>query len=151
MSKIFKSIVSLILFSLVSAGLTLADSEMPGHEMPDSGKIGDLFHESVVDGYMLSYYLMDLREQTGNGSKEMDKPHHIMVYIMDKQHRAVLKGNVGFMIKGPGGTTQKVMAMYMSKGFGITADMREKGVYTITTKALVGESKLMDRFTHGMR
>lgn len=49
-----------------------------------------------------------------------------------------------------GGFTQKAMAMYMSKGFGITADMRDKGVYTITVKALVGESKLMDRFTHGM-
>ncbi|MDY0220477.1 MAG: hypothetical protein RBR67_05025 [Desulfobacterium sp.] len=151
MNNIFKSIVLLILFSLVSAGITLADSEIPDHDMSSSGKIGDLFHESVVDGYMLSYYLLDLREQTGNGSKEMDKPHHIMVYIMDKQHRAVLKGTVGFMIKGPGGTTQKAMAMYMSEGFGITADMRNKGVYTITAKALVGDSQLVDRFTHGMR
>ncbi len=155
MKKLFKSIVTFILFSLLSASLAFAGSEMAGHDMSghdmSKDKIGDLIHESMVDGYMLSYYLMDLRDGQGNEKKEMDKPHHIMVYIMDKEHKPVLKGTVGFMIKDEKGTPQKSMAMYMSKGFGITADMKDKGVYTITAKALVGDSKLMDSFTHEIK
>ena len=29
----------------------------------------------------------------------MDKPHHIIIYIMDKNHKPVIEGKVGFMIK----------------------------------------------------
>ena len=125
---------------------------MKGHDMSSSDKIGDLFHESVVDGYMLSYYIMDLRDQKDAEKKDMDQPHHIMLYIMDKDHKPVLEGKVGFMIKKDDTVpTQKAMAMYMSKGFGITADMKQKGVYSITAKALLGDTKLVDSFTHEMK
>ena len=125
---------------------------MKGHDMSSSDKIGDLFHESVVDGYMLSYYIMDLRDQKDAEKKDMDQPHHIMLYIMDKDHKPVLEGKVGFMIKKDDtAPTQKAMAMYMSKGFGITADMKQKGVYSITAKALLGDTKLVDSFTHEMK
>jgi len=43
------------------------------------------------------------------------------------------------------------MAMYMSKGFGITADMKAKGVYEIVAKAVVDDVTLMDRFSHEMK
>jgi len=140
------------MITLMTAALMISASAfaMEGHDMDKSGKIGDLFHESMKDGYMLSYYLMDLRDQK-DADKEMDKPHHIMVYIMDKNHKPVLKGKVGFMIKDEGGNTQKAMAMYMSEGFGITADMKKKGVYSITTKAVLGDVKLMDTFTYEMK
>jgi hypothetical protein len=150
MNKMFKTIVPFLLFSLLSAVIAFAGTEMAGHDM-STGKIGTLVHESKVDGYMLSYYLMDLRDQKGNDNKKMEKPHHIMVYIMDKDHKPVLKGKVGFMIKDAKGTPQKAMAMYMSEGFGITANMKEKGVYAIMVKALVGDNKLVDRFTHEMK
>jgi len=39
----------------------------------------------------------------------------------------------------------------MSEGFGITADMKKKGVYSITTKAVLGDVKLMDTFTYEMK
>lgn len=156
MNNILKSIITLAFISLILTGSTFAGSDMKDHDMSSSNKIGDLFHESMVDGYMLSYYLMDLREQkngdhTGHDKNEMDKPHHIMVYIMDKNHTPVLKGKVGFMIKDDDGKAQKAMAMYMSEGFGITADMKKKGVYTITAKALVDGAKLMDRFKYEMK
>jgi len=151
-----KPIIVLIFFSMILTGLAFAGDDMKGHDMKghdmsSSGKIGTLFHESTVDGFMLSYYLMDLRDQKGNENKEMDKPHHIMVYIMDKRHKPVLKGKVGFMIKDGQGTAQKAMGMYMSNGFGITCDMKEKGIYSITAKMLVGDAKLMDSFTHEMK
>ncbi|WP_022666234.1 hypothetical protein [Desulfospira joergensenii] len=160
--KIFKSIFILIFISLFIPCPGSAKTKMAGHDMSGHGnsseRIGNLFHESMKDGYMLSYYLMDMREMNqkkdaahaGHGAKQMDKPHHIMVYIMDKDHNPVEKGKVGFLIKNHEGNKQKLMGMAMSKGFGITADMREKGTYTITTKAVLGDVKLMDTFTHQM-
>lgn len=163
MKKMMTSLIALMATALIFTGSAFG---MEGHDMKSSDRIGDLFHESMVDGYMLSYYLMDLRDQkkdgedsghsdhsghSGHGGKEMEKPHHIMVYIMDKNHKPVLKGKVGFLIKGADGNTQKIMGMYMSKGFGITADMKKKGEYAITTKAVLGGVKLMDKFTHEMK
>jgi len=162
MNSILKPIITLIFAALILtasafAGAALASDDMKGHDMSSSDKIGTLVHESMVNGFMLSYYLMDLRDQKkddkgdSHAKKDMDKPHHIMVYIMDKEHKPVLKGKVGFMIKDAQGTPQKAMAMYMSKGFGITADMKNKGVYVITTKAILGETKLMDSFNYEMK
>ncbi|MFK5952303.1 MAG: hypothetical protein QM498_04535 [Desulfobacterium sp.] len=162
MNSILKSIITLIFAALILtgaafagdafAGDAFAGDDMKGHDMSSSDKMGDLFHESVVDGFMLSYYIMDLRDQKNAEKKDMDKPHHIMLYIMDKDHKPVLEGKVGFMIKkGDTAPPQKAMAMYMSKGFGITADMKQKGVYSITAKALLGDTKLVDSFAHEMK
>jgi len=162
MNSILKPIITLIFAALILTGAAfasaaLADDDMKGHDMSSSDKIGTLVHESMVDGFMLSYYLMDLRDQKDHdqkdkAKKDMDKPHHIMVYIMDKDHKPVLEGKVGFLIKkGDTAPPQKAMAMYMSKGFGITADMKQKGVYSITAKAMLGDTKLMDSFTHEMK
>lgn len=145
MKKTLISLLPLMLAALIVTGTAFS---MEGHDMHESEKIGELFHKSTVDGYMLSYYLMDLREQQ---KKDMDKPHHIMVYIMDKNHQKVLKGKVGFIIKDSEGNSQKAMAMFMSEGFGITTDMKKKGIYTIITKAVFGDVKLMDKFTYEMK
>jgi hypothetical protein len=170
MKKLTRYMLSMLLLSLFCAGIAFAsESEMAGHDMASSDKFGDLIHESMVDGYMLSYYLMDLRKQksgnhTGHSSaspemdgshdmetKEMDKPHHIMVYIMDKGHKPVHKGKVGFMIKDAQGKAQKAMGMFMSKGFGVTADMKEKGVYTILTKVVLEGKTLKDNFKYEIK
>ena len=145
MKKTLISLLTLMLAALIVTGTAFS---MEGHDMHESEKIGELFHKSTVDGYMLSYYLMDLREQQ---KKDMDKPHHIMVYIMDKNHQKVLEGNVGFIIKDSEGNSQKAMAMFMSEGFGITTDMKKKGIYNIITKAVFGDVKLMDKFTYEMK
>ena len=149
MNSILKPIITLIFATLILTGVAFASDDMKNHDTSSSDKIGDLFHESIVDGYMFSYYLMDLRDQKADDKKNIDKPHHIMLYIMDKDHKPVLEGKVGFIIKkNDTAPPQKAMAMYMSKGFGITADMKQKGVYSITAKALLGNTKLMDSFTH---
>jgi len=145
MKKILMPLLTLMLAALIVTGTTFS---MEGHEMGESEKVGELFHKSTVDGYMLSYYLMDLRKHQ---KKDMDKPHHIMVYIMDKNHQKVLEGKVGFMIIDSEGNSQKIMSMFMSEGFGITADMKNKDIYTITTKAVLGDVKLMDKFTYEMK
>jgi hypothetical protein len=43
------------------------------------------------------------------------------------------------------------MGMYMSNGFGTTVDMKEKGVYAIATKVVMGEVKLMDKFEYEIK
>lgn len=165
MKKIPLTIMCLVALAAALVFFSTTASAMDdGHDMDASDKIGELFHESMQNGYMLSYYLMDLRNQgddmaadqssgdhASHGEKQMDKPHHIMVYIMDKDHEPVTEAKVGFMIKNDAEETQKIMAMYMSKGFGITADMKAKGVYEIAVKAVVDDVTLMDRFSHEMK
>jgi len=165
MKKTMKLLASILLLSVFCAGSVFAaGSDMKGHNMGKSEKIGALIHESIVDEYMLSYYFMDLRDKKTDDKdkaamdashnmtgKEMDKPHHLMVYIMDKNHTPVLKGKVGFMIKNAEGTAQKEMGMFMSEGFGTTADMKKKGVYSITIKIVLGDKKLMDKFDYEIK
>ncbi len=167
MKKMVKLTMSVLILSVFCTGSVFAtSSDMKGHDMAKSDKIGALIHESIVDGYMLSYHFMDLRDKKTDDKdkaamdashnmteKEMDKPHHLMVYIMDKNHKAVLKGKVGFMIKNAEGdeNAQKEMGMFMSEGFGTTAYMKKKGVYTITTKIVLGDKKLMDKFDYEIK
>lgn len=172
MADTIKTTLIGIFFLLLFTGSGSADtqknhSDMHGHDMADHNmagedRIGALVHESVVDGYMLAYHLMDLRDHNkedkaamkashGMTGNEMDKPHHLMLYIMDKNHRPVTEGKVGFLIKRADGNVQKIMGMAMSKGFGITADMKEKGTYQITAKAVMGETQIMDRFDHEIK
>ncbi len=161
MNTLVKHLISvLIVFFMMVAG-AMADTSMKDHDMDSNNKFGDLIHESTVDGYMLSYYFMDLRDQKKEkkssdkshnmGGNELEKPHHLMVYIMDKSHKAVVKGKVGFLIKGEDNVSQKAMGMFMSDGFGTTADMKKKGTYKITTKAVLGKKKLMDSFNYEIK
>jgi hypothetical protein len=83
--------------------------------------------------------------------EKMDKPHHLMVYIMDKNHKPVVKGKIGFLIEGDNEIAQKAMGMFMSDGFGTTADMKKKGTYTITMKAIVGDKKIMNSFDYEIK
>lgn len=179
MKKLMKLTMTALILSIFCIGFVFASgNDMKGHDMGKSDKFGDLIHESVVDGYMLSYYFMDLRGQKDekkgmdemdeshdmkgkemnemDGShdmkgNEMDKPHHLMLYVMDKNHQPVLKGKVGFLIKDAEGNPQKAMGMFMSNGFGTTADMKKKGVYTITTKAVLGDKQIMDKFDYEIK
>lgn len=164
MKNLTQKFFTLVVLAAALFFFTGTAGAMEGHDMGSSDRIGDLFHESMQDGYMLSYYLMDLRntkenaadshashDQSAHEKDEMDKPHHIMVYIMDKDHAMVEQAKVGFLIKGGDKETQKIMAMYMSQGFGITADMKAKGVYEITVKAVIDDVTLMDRFNHEMK
>lgn len=168
MEKTLKHFINGLFILVFLAGSAVADINKAEHDMDDHEKasmarIGDLIHESVVDGYMLAYHILDLRDQKSDGmekasmdrtyamtNENMDRPHHLMLYIMDKNHKLILKGKVGFLIKDPEGNSQKVMGMYMSRGFGATADMKNKGIYTITAKAVIGNKKLLDKFDYEM-
>jgi hypothetical protein len=55
---------------------------------------------------------------------------------------------VGFVVTGPDGKKEKVMAMKMGSGFGADVTMMKMGHYTVKVKYLFGEEKLMDEFTY---
>ncbi len=155
MKTIIKPIITILLVSFFFiVNSFAADTTMISMENQhgaESDKIGDLINESVVDGYFLSTYFLDLRTQDTGGSEQNDKPHHIMVYITDKNHNPVLKGKVGFLIKDSQGKTQKSMGMIMNDGFGTTADMKKKGIYSVMTKAVLADKKFMNSFDYEIK
>ncbi len=168
MEKALKHFINALFILVFLAGSAVALSNKPEHDMDDHEKasiarIGGLIHESVVDGYMLAYHILDLRDQKADGmdkasmdrtyamtNENMDSPHHLMLYIMDKNHKLILKGEVGFLIKDPEGNSQKIMGIYMDRGFGATADMKNKGIYNIKAKAIIGDKELLDKFEYEM-
>ncbi|MBT3175849.1 MAG: hypothetical protein HOG03_16450 [Desulfobacula sp.] len=155
MKIIFKPIITILLISFFFIVNSFAQDttmiSMENQHGAESDKIGDLINESVVDGYFLSTYFLDLRTQDTGGSAQNDKPHHIMVYITDKNHTPVIKGKVGFLIKDSQGKTQKSMGMIMNDGFGTTADMKKKGIYKIMTKTVLADKKFMNSFDYEIR
>ncbi len=142
----------LLVTAMVWAGVSAQAQEKMDHSMHGSDRIGTLVHESKVEGYTLAYYFMDMREMKGHSMGNMeDKPHHIMVYITDAKGKVVEKARVGLWIRSGDGMDQKTMTMYMSNGFGTMADLKKPGKYTVSTKVVMGDKKLRDRFVHEVK
>lgn len=123
----------------------LADSCCP------SDKTTTIDHKSQVDGYQLEYEFIDMKEKM----KGMDQPmedmtatHHLMVAIKNAQGETVAADKVGFLITAPDGKDQKVMAMGMVGGYGADVNLSLPGVYTVKTKAVIGEQNLLDSFDY---
>ncbi len=115
----------------------------------ESAAQGKLIQESHVDGYHLTYRLIDMRERMKSMNMEgMSATHHLMMHIVDADGNPVSSAKVGFLVKGAHGDAQKVMAMEMGESFGSDIELNGSGSYEIYTKALVGGRKLMDRFTY---
>ena len=83
--------------------------------------------------------------------KEADMTHHLMVYVMDPDGRAVEGGKLGYLVEGPDGAKQKLMTMGMQGAFGANANFKNKGTYTVKTKFLIGDKKLLDSFSYEVR
>jgi hypothetical protein len=106
-------------------------------KMDHSTHTGKKIHESVVREFRLAYHLLEL---PGNDF------HHLMVYIIDGQGNYVTKGKVGYLIEGPGGSKQKVMAESMGTAFGGNVNFNKSGNYIIKTKAVFDDVKFLDKF-----
>lgn len=115
--------------------VNLALGDHPGRESIE-------IHTSTVEGYGLVYTLYHFPER---------KTWHLMVTITGPEGSKVEKGKVGFLVKGPDGSKQKAMAMGMKGSYGADVDIGEKGVYTVKTKAIIGNRKLFDNFSYEMK
>ncbi|MBW1789070.1 MAG: hypothetical protein JRK53_21065, partial [Deltaproteobacteria bacterium] len=132
-----------ILKIFVVAGLFLASAypalaKETANKMDHSDHVGKMIHETSVEGYRLAYHLLELDKGVG---------HHLMVYVTGPEGKKIEGAKLGFLIKGPDGSKQKLMAEGMKGAFGANADFRVVGAYLIKMKAVIGEKKLLDAFT----
>jgi len=145
-------LITVIITSLIFIPAAMADSCCA------SKNAMQIDHKSNVDGYELEYEFIDMKEkmkqmkdtmpEMAHQMKTMTATHHLMVFIKSPQGDTVTPDKVGFLIGGPDGKDQKVMAMCMSDGFGADINLSQPGEYTVKTKALLGEKKLTDAFTY---
>ena len=122
-----------------------------------SAVMGREIRTAKVDGYTLTYRLIDMKQRMAmmKGMKGMDmskmKSHHLMVFVTGPDGRAVTDAKVGFKVQGPAGAQvpeQRVMCMAMSGGFGADVELGTKGTYSIKAKVVAGDTKLVDAFTY---
>jgi hypothetical protein len=110
--------------------------------MDHSAHVGKKIHEADVQGYRLAYHLLDLPG---------DHFQHLMVYIIGPKGEPVTEGKVGYLIEGPDGGKQRVMAASMKEAYGGNVNLQSKGSFQIKTKAVFGNKKLLDQFTYDVK
>ena len=132
--------------------------EAPGHDgMDHAGHKGDNIHNSTVEGYRFSYYLIDIREKmaalkaAGHLPEGMNATHHLMVYIENSEGAVVENATVEYQVEGPDGSTQKPMCMGMGGGYGSDVNFSGSGDYIIKTKAVASGENLIDDFTYTVK
>ncbi|MFP4226058.1 MAG: hypothetical protein ACLFRF_04950 [Desulfobacterales bacterium] len=136
---------------MISLALPIgAQEEMDHGDMSHGSHDGELIRETTVKGYGLSYRLIDMQARMKDMADmpEMDATHHLMLYIHPPAGKSIESPKVGFLVEGPNGKPQKAMAMAMAGGFGADLDLSEKGDYTIKSKAVFAEVKLIDGFEY---
>lgn len=131
-----------------------------GHQMDHSGHMGEKIHEAVVEGYQLAYHLSDnmarMQEAQKSGAMQgMDmskvKSHHLMLYIVGPDGKPVSQAKVGFLVRNPDGTEQKIMTMDMAGGFAADVDLKPAGKFTITGKSVVDGKTLIEKFDYTVK
>jgi hypothetical protein len=110
--------------------------------MDHSSHVGEKIHNANVEGYQFAYHLVDLKEQ---------KLRHLMVYIVGPKGEKIDNAKVGFLVEGPDGSKQKLMATGMKGAFGVNVDLNIKGVYKIKMKIITNGKKLFDEFVYEVK
>ena len=154
MHAVIRFTLAALLVALTGNFPVLAD----GHEhdmgqMDHSGHRGPNIHNSMVDGHHLAYHLIDMREKMKDmeNMPEMQATHHMMVYVTAPDGAVLSQTKVGYLIVGPDGKKQKLMAMGMSDGFGADVDFKAPGVYIVRTKAVANGTTLLDEFNYEVK
>ena len=137
--------------SLIAAPLSGASETKHGTEMTAGEQAmeqpGNIIHKSEIDGYQLSYELIDMREKMPD-MPEMAATHHLMVYVKGPDGKASENAKAGFLIEKPDGQVQKAMCMGMGGGYGADVNLERNGTYIVKTKIVIGKDKLLDSFSH---
>jgi len=146
---------AVLIFCGVAVALP-AYSQDSGSATDHSKHVGVMIHESTIEGYGFAYHLIDIRKGTEEmkdmkGSNEANMTHHLMVYVLDPDGRPVEGAKLGYLVEGPDGAKQKLMAMGMQGAFGANANFKTKGTYTVKTKFLAGDKKLLDKFSYEVK
>ena len=157
MHTVFRLTLAALLVTLTGGVPVLADSHQHDMDQMDqmdhSGHRGPNVHNAMVDGHHLAYHLIDMRDKMKDmeNMPEMKATHHMMVYVTGPDGAVLAQAKVGYLVVGPDGAKQKLMAMAMSDGFGADVDFGAPGAYTVRTKAVAGDTTLMDEFTYEVK
>ena len=152
-----KTTIIIIVQILFGISLTLPGySQNSGSAIDHTGHIGAVVYESTIEGYSFAYHLIDIRKDADKmkdmeGANDANETHHLMVYVMDPNGQAVQEAKLGYLVEGPDGAKQKLMAMGMQGAYGANVNFKKKGVYTIKAKCLAGDKKLFDRFSYEVK
>ena len=73
------------------------------------------------------------------------------VRIEDPDGRPAEAGKLGYLVEGPDGMKQKLMAMDMQGAYGANVNFKTKGTYTVKTKFVAGDKKLLDQFSYEVK
>jgi hypothetical protein len=149
----FSTMFVVLLVMLPGSFTALADQHHDMEQMDHAGHRGPNIHNSSVDGYGLAYHLINLRDKMKDmeNMPEMQATHHMMVYIVSPDGTPLARAKVGYLVEGPDGSKQKLMAMGMQDGFGADVDFQAPGAYTVKTKAVANGTTLLDAFTYEVR
>jgi hypothetical protein len=153
--KTMKKTILIAVMSMVFGFGSMLGASAAEHAM------GQMLRQSTVDGYGFMYHVLDMAQRNAmmKGMEGMEMPgmskspditNHLMVYITDPGGKSV-SAKVGFLIAGPDGKEQKTLTMGMHDGYGADVCFKEKGVYKIKTKAVIGEKTLLDEFTYEIK
>jgi hypothetical protein len=113
--------------------------------------------KSVVNGYTLTYNLIDMKQMMAASSTPMAhdmskmKSHHLMVNPVAPDRKPLTGGKAGYLVVQPDKTEVKAMAMLMEGGFGADVDLLAKGDYKITTKIVLADTTLVDEFVYTVK
>ncbi len=148
-------IINTVIILITAALVIPAFSQQSGSTTDHSGHVGVLIHESTIEGHHFAYHLIDMRKSPDEmkdmqGSKEADTTHHLMVYVKSPDGQVSEMAKLGYLVEGPDGAKQKLMAMGMQGAFGANVNFKIKGTYTIKTKLQAGDKKLFDRFSYNV-
>lgn len=146
------SLFTILFSSLVFAAVTLAADIHAGHSSHSSNPDEKEIRQAMVDGHHLTYRLIDMHAKmaglkSGNYDLSKIKSHHLMLLVHAPDGKLLSDARVGYLVTGPNGSTQQVMTMPMSGGYGGDVDLPQKGTYAVKAKAIAGEKTLRDEFT----
>ncbi|MFH1351372.1 MAG: hypothetical protein ABII26_10630 [Pseudomonadota bacterium] len=133
-------IILALLFTVFLANPTFSGDT--NQTMDHSSHVGEKIHEANVEGYHFAYHLVDLKKEP---------IRHLMVYIMGPDGKQVEEAKVGFLVNGPEGSNQKLMAEGMKGSFGANVDFKARGIYKIKMKVVTGGKNLFEEFTYEVR
>lgn len=121
--------------------------------MDHGGHMGEMIHQSTVDGHEFMYHLIDMREKMKGmeNMPEMKATHHLMVYVKDPTGNPVAQAKGGYLIEKPDGSDQRVMTMPMSGGHGADIALDAPGTYVVKTKVVAGDQTMMDSFEYEVK
>jgi hypothetical protein len=152
-----KSILLIFLTALfLLVATAFAAEEMKSHDIMQKqhrGQTGKLIRETDIDGFHLSYHLIDMQTQMKDmqgmqHNMQTMSSHHLMLDIQDADGKTIDSAQAGYVVVAPDGSEQKVMTMGMSGSYGADINLSKPGAYTIKCKVVIGEKKLLDEFKY---